>query len=160
MMAPETLVDADAVAQLLTPDLATLLYLSKGALYALPAEGGEPVSLIDAGDDSGRIDATFPSSGSSFAYTVGGAVYRIELAESLAIDISGATAVPGTVAYDGVGTAILFLDQAGDLLRVPQGELSPSRAATGVTGFWPVAKSSEILAITEGKLRLLAVGAQ
>lgn len=155
-MPPEALADANAVTQRLTPDVSTLLYLSDGVLYALPAEGGAPVALVEAQNESGRIDATFPGAGSSFAYAVAGAVYRVELADGTSSEISGGSAVEGTVSYDGLGSALLFLDDSGQLLRVPEGKLAAEPVAASVTSFWPLVKSPKILAITGGTLRAFA----
>jgi hypothetical protein len=153
-MPAETLAEADAVAQRLTPDESTLLYLSEGALYSVPAEGGASQSLVERKNDSDRIDAAFPGSGSAFAYTVGGTVYRVDLADATASEVSGVSAAQGSVTYDGLGTAILLLDEAGNLQSAPDSTLSPETVATSVTNFWPVANSSKILAVSEKVLRL------
>jgi hypothetical protein len=158
-MPAQTLADANAVAQRLTPDLSTLLYLSDNALYAVPAEGGEPQALETAENTSGKIDVAFPETGSSAAYTVDGAIYRIQPAAGSASKVSGAASVQGSASYDGAGTAILFLDDAGALLRVPGDEVEPEQVASAVTGFWPIANSSKILVITDGILKVLAFDA-
>jgi hypothetical protein len=156
-MPAETLADADAVAQRLTPNLMTLLYLSDGKLYGVPAEGGESQVLVAEANDTARIDAAFPHEGSTFAYTVGGAVFSVELSDGSSTQISGVSAQQGSVTYDGLGTAILLLDDSGNLIRAPQSTLSPETLASSVTSFWPVANSSSVLAVTDGILRLIEV---
>jgi hypothetical protein len=152
-MPAETLAESNAVAQRLTPDQSTLLYLSDGALHGLPAEGGASQLLVEAANETDRIDATFPSSGSSFAYTVGGSVYRVDLADGSASELSLVDAKPGSVTYDGLGTSLLLLDQQGNLLRAPEGTLEPETVTKTVTNFWPLANSTQILAVSDGVLR-------
>lgn len=159
MMEPETLADADAVAQRLTPDLSTLLFLSDGMLYGLPAEGGDPTILVEAQNQTDRIDLAFPLAGSRFAYTVQGAVYRVEPADDSSSVISGASAVEGSVRYDGEGSAIFFLDDSGQLLRVPEEAVGPEPVATSVTDYWPVPNSTKVLAVADGKLQVFAFDA-
>ncbi|HWA73723.1 MAG TPA: hypothetical protein VG937_15360 [Polyangiaceae bacterium] len=153
-MAPETLAEANAVAQQLTPDESTLLYLTDGELRGVPAEGGAAQLLVDRKNETGRIDAAFAGSGSAFVYTVGGTVYRVDLADGTASELSGVSVEQGSVTYDGLGTAILFLDEAGNLVSAPDSTLSPETVATSVTNFWPVPKSAKILAVSDGVLRL------
>jgi hypothetical protein len=159
LMAPETLAQANAVAQRLSPDLSTLLYLSDGALYAVPAEGGEARALETEDNATGRIDAAFPKTGSSVAYTVGSSIYRIQLADGSASKISGASGVQGVASYDGTGSAILFLDEADSLMRVPGEARAPEEVVDGVSGFWPLASSSKVLAVSDGILKVFSFDA-
>jgi hypothetical protein len=159
LMAPETLAQANAVAQRLSPDLSTLLYLSDGALYAVPAEGGEARALETEDNATGRIDAAFPKTGSSVAYTVGSSIYRIQLADGSASKISEASGVQGVASYDGTGSAILFLDEADSLMRVPGEARAPEEVVDGVSGFWPLASSSKVLAVSDGILKVFSFDA-
>lgn len=153
-MPAETLAEANAVAQRLTPDLSTLLYLSDGALYALPAEGGASQLLVDAAaNQTDRIDAAFPGSGSAFAYTVGSTVYGVDVAGGSASEVSGVEAEAASVTYDGLGTSILLLDKEDNLVRIPQATLEPETVSVSVTDFWPVPNSAKILAVSNGILR-------
>jgi hypothetical protein len=90
---------------------------------------------------------------------VEGTIDRVDLADSTALAFEGAAAEAGTVSYDGTGSAILFLDATGRLQRVPEGATSAEPVAESVSDYWPVPKSSKVLAISEGTLRLFAFGA-
>jgi hypothetical protein len=125
----------------------------------MPAEGGTPGVLVDAENETDRIDATFPGSGSTFAYTVAGSIYRVELADGTASQIEDRTAKPGSVTYDGLGSSIVFLDDAGDLVRAPVSTLAPEAVAASVTAFWPIASSPNVLAVSDGVLRLVSLEA-
>ena len=59
----------------------------------------------------------------------------------------------------GLGTSIVFLDPAGDLVRAPEATLEPETLTSSVSHFWPIANSAEILAVSDGVLRLVSADA-
>jgi hypothetical protein len=152
---PVILASADAVAQVMTPDIHTLLYLSGGTLYGVPAEGGASVLLVDTPNDTGRIDTAFPSTGQAFAYLAQGIVHRVNLDDGSAKKVSDPVAIAGSAAFDGKSEALLFLSAQGELLRAAPADEKAKVVGTAVTAFWPIPGSGKVVATVDGHLRVL-----
>lgn len=166
----ETIAEANAVAQRLTPDDADLLYLSDGALYAVDANGGDSRLLVTADDENARVAVTYSSIDKSkfrtrreLAYTPNidssdGALYRVSLRDDSAVEVSGDyPARPDTVRYDGLGDAILYLSD-DTLVRIPRDADQGAPIAESVEAFWPIPGSADVLVARNGILERLALG--
>lgn len=173
---PEVIVEANAVAQVLTPDTATLLYKSDGALYAVSAAGGDPRLLVEDTGDGNEIPVVFSSTPaaasaqasvvneeelfaqkSELAFLAHGTLYRILLSDDTVQPISGPE--PRSVAhiaYDGLGEALWYLSTDGALAHVGAGETDAQILAETVDRFWAVPESSSVLVARNGRLELLA----
>lgn len=151
---PLVLADANAVAQALSADLATLLYLSDGKLYGVPAEGGESTVLVEEANDATTLDLTFTATENELGYRVGGSLYRVSLSnlssEVVATDVAGAS----KIAYDGRGTALVILDH-GRLERVAAGATEPALVKESVEQFWPIPSSESLLVLADGELQVI-----
>jgi hypothetical protein len=172
---PEVLVEANAIAQAMTPDADTLLYVSDGVLYAIGAAGGEPRALVEDAESSPRIELAYSSTPAAasrqassinemevfrkkpeLVYTANGKLHRVSLAGDVVDTISGGEARAGTAVYDGLGEAILFLTSDGALARVAPKESEAETIAGSVDRFWTIPGRADVLVATEGTLSLVS----
>jgi hypothetical protein len=172
---PEVLVEANAIAQAMTPDADTLLYVSEGVLHAIGAAGGEPRALVEGAESSPRIDVAYSSTPAAasrqassinemeifrkkpeLVYTSNGKLHRISLADDSVETITSAEARGGTAVYDGLGEAILFMTSDGALARVASKESEAEAIANSVDRFWTIPGSADVLVASEGTLELVS----
>lgn len=160
----ETLAEANAIAQVMSPDEVTLLFLSDGQLSAVHAEGGPTRLLVEEEIEGATIPIAFSSAKKDlfkkkpeFAYLANETLYRGSLADDSLEVLSGPAAVPGTVAYDGAQGAILYLTADGELERVRAGEKDAEPVAASVGHFWAVPGSADVLVASSGQLELIAL---
>jgi hypothetical protein len=151
----EVLAVANAIAQAMSPDLATIVFLSDQQLFAVSAEGGgAPVRpLSQEPNTAPGLNVVFSTNTATkdFAYLVGPKLLRISLAND-AQQLLSATANPNAVKFDGLGQSIVFMTDAGALQRVLPTSSSPDTIEPSVQGFWPVPTTSMVAVAINGQL--------
>ena len=149
----EVLATANAVAQAMTPDLLTILYLSDQQLYAVSAEGGGAAArpLVSETNAETKLNLAFSTTTRDVAYVANRKLFRIALAND-AVQPFSDTIDPASVKFDGLGQAILFITEAGALKRASPGSADPATIAPSVQGFWPVPTTTTVLVAINGEL--------
>ncbi len=151
---PLVLAEANAVAHTLSPDLSTLIYLSDGQLFAVPAEGGESTLLVEESNDDTKLDLAFSSSKNELGYRLGDSLYRVSLAELSAEVVATGVASASKFSYDGRGDALVVLND-GRLERVEAGASEPVVLRESVEQFWSIPDSEELLVEVDGTLEVV-----
>jgi hypothetical protein len=151
----EVLATANAVAQAMSPDLATIVFLSDQQLFAVSAEGGGALvrPLSQEPNSADRLNVVFSrnTANKDFAYLVGPKLFRISLATDAQQSLS-ASANPNAVKFDGLGQSILFMTDANAFQRVLPTSPSPDTIEASVQGFWPVPTTSMVALAINGQL--------
>jgi len=151
----EVLATANAVAQVLSRDITTVLYLSDQQLFAVSAVGGGAPSrpLATAANTTNTLNIVFSETTRDFAYVVDHKLFRISLAND-AVQALSTTANPAAVKFDGLGQSILFMTDAGALQRATPTATTPDTIEPAVQGFWPVPTTSMVVVSINGQLAI------
>jgi hypothetical protein len=148
--APEVLADANAIAQTLTADLSTLLYVSDGQLFGVPAVGGTSVPLVADATDSSVIDVVFAPMGDRFAYVVDSTLY-LGSGATAGVMVSDALGDSAPV-FNAAADQLLFLEADGSLMQVTLDGAEASTLAEEVSAFWVLPGSGQVLVSIDGEL--------
>jgi hypothetical protein len=151
----EVLATANAVAQVLSRDITTVLYLSDQQLFAVSAVGGGAAArpLTTAANTTTALNIVFSETTRDFAYVVDHQLFRISLAND-AVQPLSTTANPAAVKFDGLGQSILFMTDAGALQRATPTATTPDTIEPAVQGFWPVPATSMVVVSINGQLSI------
>jgi hypothetical protein len=151
----EVFATANAVAQVLSRDLTTVLYLSDQQLFAVSAVGGGASArpLATAPNTATKLNIVFSETTRDFAYMVDHKLFRISLANDAAQQLS-TMANPAAVKFDGLGQSILFMTDAGALQRATPTATTPDTIEPAVQGFWPVPATSLVVVSINGQLTI------
>ena len=148
----EVLATANAVAQVMSPDLSTMLYLSDQQLSAVSAEGGgTPRPLTTEANAETALNVVFSTTTRDAAYIANRKLFRISLAND-AVQAFSVIIDPASVKFDGLGQSILFVTDTGALQRVSPGSATPETIAPSVQGYWPMPTTSTVLVAINGRL--------
>ena len=148
----QVLATANAVAQAMSRDLTTVLYLSDQQLYAVSSVGGAAARpLVTEPNTATTLNLVFSETTRDVAYLVGPKLFRISLVND-AVQPLSTTANPAWVKFDGLGQSILFMTDAGALQRVVPTASAPETLEPSVQGFWPVPSTANVVVAINGQL--------
>lgn len=155
----ETLAEANATAQVLSPDGKTIIYASDAALWAVSAIGASgPIELIaDTGTLADFVVAFAPDSSEVALRVASGGLRRAPLdGQQPSAQVEAAQVIPDSLAYNGDGSQLLWITgtsgSPGTLRTASRGTGGASTVAANVVSWMPIPASSDVFYVAEGRL--------